>query len=382
VTLAAVGDDTGFALLELGLLLVGLAVLARLSHRVGITPVPLYLLAGLAFGDGGIAPLDLNEDFVETGAAIGVVLLLLSLGLEYRPDELLSTLRTSMPSGVVDLVLNATPGFLAGLLLGWGITPSLLLAGVTYISSSGIVAKVLSDLGRLGNRETPAVLALLVLEDLAMAVYLPIVAVLVAGRPGGEAVAAVTIAVLVVLVVLAVAVRWGDQISLVLASRSDEALLLGLLGATLLVAGGAEQLQVSSAVGAFLVGLGISEAVTQRVGPMLAPLRDLFAATFFVFFGLQLDPSDLPGSLVAASLLGVTTAATKAVAGAWAARRTGAGPRGQRRAGVTLIARGEFSIVIANLGVTAGIEPALGPLAAAYVLVLAVIGPLLAKIVR
>jgi CPA2 family monovalent cation:H+ antiporter-2 len=377
---AATGGTTGLALIELGAVLVGLAVLARLASRVGLTPIPLYLLAGLAFGEGGLAPLDLSEDFITTGAAIGVVLLLLSLGLEYTPDELVSTLRTSLPSGALDAALNFTPGFAFGLLLGWDVTPALLLGGVTYVSSSGIIAKVLGDLGRLGNRETPSVLAILVLEDLAMAMYLPVVAVLVSGRSAGSAVAAVGVAVGVVALVLWIALRYGEAISAALSSRSDEALLLGILGVTLLVAGGAEELQISSAVGAFLVGIALSETVSERVAPMLTPLRDMFAATFFLFFGLQLDPGDLPGALAIAALLAVVTAATKALTGILAARRAGVARSGQRRAAATLIAHGEFSIVIANIGVTAGTEPELGPLAAAYVLLLAIVGPVLARV--
>ncbi|MGH2766986.1 MAG: cation:proton antiporter, partial [Actinomycetota bacterium] len=165
-------------LLELGAIIVGLALLARLAGRFGFSPIPLYLLVGLAFGRGGLVPVVTAEEFIETGAEIGVILLLLLLGLEYTGEELTRGLRTGAASGAVDLVLNAAPGFAAGLLLGWGPVSAVLLAGVTYISSSGIVAKLLSDLGWVGNRETPAVLSVLVLEDLVMAVYLPVVAVL------------------------------------------------------------------------------------------------------------------------------------------------------------------------------------------------------------
>jgi CPA2 family monovalent cation:H+ antiporter-2 len=287
-----------------------------------------------------------------------------------------------LPSGAVDAALNFVPGLACGLVLGWDLTASLLLGGVTYVSSSGIIAKVLADLGRLGNRETPSVLAILVLEDLVMAMYLPVVAVLVAGRAAGTAVASVAIALSVVALVLWVALRYGETISAALSSRSDEALLLGILGATLLVAGVAEELQISSAVGAFLVGIALSETVSERVAPMLTPLRDMFAATFFLLFGLQLDPGDLPDALAVATLLAVVTAATKAATGVYAARRAGVGTAGQRRAAATLTARGEFSIVIANLGVTSAVEPDLGPLAAAYVLVLAVVGPVLARFTR
>ena len=145
--LAAVSDDVALIFVELGAIVLGLSVLARLSERFGLSPVPFYLLVGLAFGEGGIAPLDLSRDFIELTAEIGVLLLLLTLGLEYSSDELRRGLRSGLPSGLVDLVLNFPPGFAAGLVLGWSLQSAVLLGGITYISSSGIVAKVLADLG-------------------------------------------------------------------------------------------------------------------------------------------------------------------------------------------------------------------------------------------
>src|SRR5687767_15240063 len=109
------------------------------------------------------------------------------LGLEYTGEELGSSLRTGARAGVVDLVLNFTPGLAAALLLGWDPAAAVLLGGVTYISSSGVIAKGLADLDRLGNRETPSVLTTLVGEDLVMAVYLPLVAVLLLGSGLGSA---------------------------------------------------------------------------------------------------------------------------------------------------------------------------------------------------
>jgi len=110
-----------------------------------------------------------------------VFLLLFMLGLEYTGGELVENLRGGFPAAVVDLALNFTSGLIAGLLLQWPPLAAVLLGGVTYVSSSGVIAKVLADLRRLENPETPAVLSILVLEDLAMAVYLPLVAVLLAG---------------------------------------------------------------------------------------------------------------------------------------------------------------------------------------------------------
>jgi CPA2 family monovalent cation:H+ antiporter-2 len=220
----------------------------------------------------------------------------------------------------------------------------------------------------------------LVLEDLAMAVYLPLVAVLiVGGRPAGVALS-VAIAVMVVCGVLVIAVRYGNRISRLAAHQSDEIILLTIFGAVLLVAGLAQRFQVSSAIGAFLVGIAVSGPIAEQSHRLLAPLRDLFAATFFFFFGLQIDPSTLPPSLPVAVGLGVITGATKVLAGYWAAGRVGVDRQGRLRAGMALVARGEFSIVIAGLG--AGIEPKLQPLAAAYVLFLAILGPLLARATR
>jgi monovalent cation:H+ antiporter-2, CPA2 family len=376
---AAAGGDAALAFIELGAVAIGLALLARLSGRWGITAIPFYLLAGLAVGEGGFAPLDISADFIAQAADIGVLLLLLTLGLEYSPDELRQGLRTGFVPGLVDAAANFLPGFAAGLLLGWELQVALVLGGVCWVSSSGVIAKVLSDLDRLGNRETPAILNLLVIEDLAMAAYLPIVAALLAGTGAADATVTVAISLAAVAVILAVALRWGHGLSSFLAPGSNEALLLAVFGLTLLVGGLAEQLQVSSAIGAFLVGLALSGTVQERVGPLIEPLRDLFAATFFLFFSFQIRPDSLVDVLVPAVLLATVTGGTKLATGWFAARRVGIATAGRLRAGTVLIARGEFSIVIASLGAAAADGEELRALSAAYVLLTATAATVLTK---
>ncbi|MCF6523857.1 cation:proton antiporter [Streptomyces sp. JJ36] len=368
---------TAIMLIELGAVILGLGLVGRLATRIGMSPIPLYLLGGLAFGHGGVLPLDASEEFFEVGAEIGVILLLLLLGLEYSASELVSSLRTQFPSGAVDLVLNATPGAVAGVLLGWSPAAVVALAGVTWISSSGVIAKVLADLGRLGNRETPVVLGVLVLEDLAMAAYLPLLTTLVAGVSLAAGSVTLAVALGTVAVVLVVALRHGRIISRAVGTESAEMLLLVVLGLTLLVAGLAQRLQVSAAVGAFLVGIALSGETAENARSLLTPLRDLFAAVFFVFFGLSTVPAEIPPVLVPALLLAAATAATKIATGWYAARRAGIGPRGRWRAGGALVARGEFSIVIA--GLASGLDARIAPLAAAYVMLLVVTGPLAAR---
>lgn len=376
----AEAHDFSKLLIELGGALVGLAILARIASRWGISSIPLYLLGGLAFGRGGIAPLELSHDFIGTGAEIGVLLLLFMLGLEYSGHQLRDNLRTGIPAGVVDFLFNFPPGVLAGLLLGWKVLPSVLLGGVTWISSSGIISKVLSELGRQSNPEMPQILSILVFEDLVMAVYLPIVAVLTAGGGPAKIAVDVGIAIGAVIVVLFIALRYGQRWSAAMAHESDEIVLLSTFGTVLLVAGLAQGVQVSAAIGAFLVGIAVSGPITEQSHRLLAPLRDLFAAVFFFFFGMEINPLTLPRVVPAALVLATVTALTKVGTGYWAVRRAGGDRRSRWRAGVALVARGEFSMVIAGLG--SALEPALGPLSAAYILLLAIAGPVIARMVK
>jgi CPA2 family monovalent cation:H+ antiporter-2 len=373
-------EAASYLFIELGSAIVGLAVLARLANRWSFSAIPLYLLAGLAFGKGGFAPLNFSQSFVHNGAEIGVLLLLFMLGLEYTGEELKRNLRAGLGAGAVDFALNFTPGLLAGLWLGWKPLPAVLLGGATYISSSGIIARVLGDLGWMSHPETAAVLSVLVLEDLAMAVYLPLVGVLLVGGGAQTVVISVAVAIVVVLLVLIIAVRYGQRLSRFASHESDEVILLTILGTILLVAGLAQRAQVSAAIGAFLVGIAVSGPIAEQSHRLFAPLRDLFAATFFFFFGLEIDPHTLPATIPFAIGLGLLTAFTKIATGYWAARDSGADRRGQLRAGVALVARGEFSIVIAGLGTE--IEPRLGPLSAAYVLFQAILGPTLARLAK
>lgn len=374
---------TALALIQLGAVFFGLGVLGRVAARIGLSPIPLYLLGGLVFGTGGLIELHEVDDFIHIASEIGVVLLLLLLGLEYTAGELVTGMRKSWPAGLLDLVLNATPGVIVALMLGLGPTGAIAMAGVTYISSSGIVAKVLNDLGRLGNRETPTILSILVFEDLAMAVYLPVLTAVLAGVGFVAGMTTVGIALVAVTLVLVVALRYGKYVSAIVASEDREIFLLKLLGSALLVAGIASAVQVSAAVGAFLLGIAISDSTAHEATKILEPLRDLFAAMFFVLFGLSTDPTTIPPVLGWAVLLAVVTTATKIATGWWAAKRAGASQLGRARAGTALIARGEFSIVIAGLAVAAGAVPdEFAALATTYVLLMAIIGPIGARIVE
>ena len=264
-------------LLQLGAVLTVLALLGTVARRFALSPIPVYLLTGLALGNGGLAPVVTAGQFITTGAPIGIVLLLLTLGLEFSATEFASSLRHHLPSAAVDVVLNATPGALAGWLLGLNGVGVLALAGVTYVSSSGVIARLLEDLHRLGNRETPAVLAVLVLEDFAMAAYLPLVAVLGAGRSWLVAMGGMAAAVAALCVAFAASYRWGHHFGRLVTHPDSEQLLLRVLGITLIVAALAEKMHASAAVGAFLVGLTLTGETADRArkaaGSAARPVR-------------------------------------------------------------------------------------------------------------
>jgi CPA2 family monovalent cation:H+ antiporter-2 len=257
-----------------------------------------------------------------------------------------------------------------------------LLGGITYISSSGIIAKLLTDAGWMDNGETPTVLSILVLEDIAMALFLPLVTIFLVGQGLLSSLLSITVTVAAGGGMLFVAMRYGKRLSQLIAHSSDEIVLLTTLGLALLVAGVSERLQLSAAVGAFLVGITLSGRVAERTHELMHPLTDWFAAIFFLFFGLGIELNTLPPVILPALALVVVTALTKVATAWWSTRRMNLESSNRLRAGITLIARGEFSLVMAGMGIAAGLEPQLGPLTAAYVLFSVLLGTVLTRAVE
>jgi CPA2 family monovalent cation:H+ antiporter-2 len=259
-------------LIEVGALLLIMSIASRLANRLGQSPIPFYMTLGLLFGVGGFLSLEASMPFLKTGSEIGVVLLLLMLGLEFSPRELISNLKSSAPVGVWDALLNAVPGAAFGFIMGWGPLGALVMAGVTWISSSGVVSKVLTDLGRVGNRETPTVLAVLVIEDLAMAFYLPILSAVVIGASLAQGAITVAIAVGSVFLVLLVALRFGKRISRSLHREALTIVLLSLgliIGSTMLIMfmSDAGQERILFEVVSAFATVGMSTGITASLPP-------------------------------------------------------------------------------------------------------------------
>ncbi|MFH8979720.1 cation:proton antiporter [Streptomyces varsoviensis] len=357
------------------------AVLARAGGRIGLPTIPLFILAGILLGPhtpGYVLVADPHD--LEMLSALGLVLLLFYLGLEFHLDDLKTGGRKMALAGGAYLALNVGAGLVFGFATGWGTSEALVLAGVLGISSSAIVTKVLVDLGRLGNGETKPILGIIVVEDIFLALYLAALQPILSGADSLASAAGDAGKAFGFLLLLAVAARWGTRlIGKLMHTKDDELLVISFLGVAVLVAGVSEWFGVADAIGAFMVGLMLgSTGSGDRIRTLVHPLRDAFGAIFFFAFGLSIDPGDLPGVLVPVLIAVAVTLVMNVVAGLVAARLYGFGAQPAANISTTLLARGEFALILATMAAGAGLNPRLSPFIAGYVLVLAVLGPLAA----
>lgn len=371
----------GDLLVAIGGALLAAGLLARLGRRVGLPTIPFFMAAGIIFGPNtpGIVLVDDPHD-LELLAALGLILLLFHLGLEFNLDDLVAGGRRLVGIGAAYLVLNVGGGFLFGLALGWGTSEALVIAGAVGISSSAIVTKLLIELRRLANPESRLILGVIVVEDLFLALYLALLAPVLGEADGaGEAAREFAIAFVFLIALIALA-RWGARwVGPLVSSRDDELLTVSFLGFAVLVAGVAAELGVSDAIGAFLAGLVLAETVVAgRITRLVLPLRDAFAALFFFTFGLTIDPADAGAVAVPVVVAVVMSIVLNLAAGLLAGRVEGLDRVGAANVGFTILGRGEFSLILATLGVAAGLDERIGPFVALYVLILALLGPILA----
>jgi CPA2 family monovalent cation:H+ antiporter-2 len=364
---ASLSREDGLVLGEIGSVLIALGIAAFIASKFRFSAVPIILGAGLFFGNGGIVELNLSDDFLNLGAQIGAILLLLLLGLEYSASELVASVRERRSLGFVDLALNGAPGVLIGWMLGWGLIGSLTLGGITYVSSSGIAAQLIKDGSLNGLISTKRAISVLVIEDLFLALYLPILSALIASVAWVTGLVSISVALLIAGAALLFAAK-GLHVPHAPNIMGDSAtLLLTVFGAALLASGLATYIGFSGAVAAFLVGLILTGDVAIVARVRLAPLRDLFAAIFFLFFGLQTDPADIPRVLLPAIGLTILGVASKGLT-AWWATRDLVEDKSTIRVAALLIPRGEFSIVIAGLAAGATFANDLQSLTIAYVI--------------
>jgi len=382
-------------LLTIGALFAAIALASLLADRLGTSVIPLYIATGILVSpavagelviEGYDVPAIAAGEFVEVGAELGIVFLLFFLGLEFNLDRLIESRGRILRAGTIDLAINFTIGLALGYLLFDSLLAAFLLAGIVYISSSAIITKSLIDLGWIANDEAEPMLGTLVFEDLAIAIYLAVAVAIVSGGDGGLGLgASVALALGFIALLLAVVQFGGSAFERLLANTSNEYLVLRVVGVLVLVAGVALAIGVSEAVAAFFVGMAFaSTSHDDRLERLLEPVRDVFAAVFFVWIGIETDPELVLGVAALVAIAVVVTTPTKLVSGYLGGRVYDLSPRRSTRVGLGMVTRGEFSLIIAAVALegaggtlSAGVAGDIYSFAVGYVLAMSVLGTLL-----
>jgi CPA2 family monovalent cation:H+ antiporter-2 len=371
----------GDALIGIGGAFLAAGIFARFARRLGLPTIPFFMVAGILFGPRtpGLVVIEHPEQ-LELLGALGLILLLFHLGLEFSLGDLVAGGNRLLVAGGVYLALNVGGGLVFGMALGWGSSEALVIAGAVGISSSAIVTKLLIELRRLANPESRLILGIIVVEDVFLALYLALLQPVLGDASGPADAALEFLTALAFLLGLGAVARWGSTlVGRLIDTPDDELLTVCFVGLAVLVAGIAEELGVSDAIGAFMVGTVLAGSpAAGRIERLVLPLRDTFAAAFFFAFGLTIDPADVGEVALPVAAAVLLSVVLNVVAGRAAARLNGFGGQAALNIGLTVLGRGEFSLILATLAVSAGLDARIGPFVALYVLVLAILGPLLA----
>jgi monovalent cation:H+ antiporter-2, CPA2 family len=374
--------------LEMGLALSLIALAAAFSYWLRFSAVPFLILIGMAVGPHApkIGPLDFrfiqSAPLIEFMGRAGVLFLLFYLGLEFSVSRLIKAGRSIVLGGSIYIAINFAAGLGYAYLLGWPLKEMLVAAGITTISSSAIVAKVIFDFRRAANPETEMILGIIMFEDVFLAFYLSIVSglVLSGATSLGGILSSVAISLAFILGLIFVGMKATPLLNRVFRIPSNEVFLLVVFACLFLLAGFGETIHVAEAIGALLLGLVLSETEhSERIEHMIVPFRDFFGALFFFGFGLTIDPFGLGGAIWQALGAVALTIIGNVAAGVLAGRCAKLSMSASLNTGLTIVSRGEFSIIMANLAKAGGLAQVLQPFAALYVLILAVLGPLLTK---
>lgn len=373
---------------EVGIAVALITLTGLISSRLRFSVIPFYILIGMAVGPHapqiGIVDLRFIESstFIEFMGRLGILFLLFYLGLEFSVSRLLKSGKAILTGGMFYVGLN----FVSGLLLGWfmdlPLQETLVVCGIMTSSSTAIVAKVLVDLKRTANPETEIIMGMIMFDDLFIAIHISILTGLVlSGATSFLSVLLVSLSALLFIVLFLIIGRKSIKyIDKALNIKSSELFLLTVMTLLFLVAGFSETLHVAEAIGALMMGLVLGESRhVSRIEHQIMPFKDFFGAIFFFSFGLTIEPSSLGGAIGMTIIAVILTIASNYGAGMIAGRLAGMSPKASLNVGFTLVSRGEFSIIMANIGKAGGLMASIQSFAVLYVLILAVLGPILTK---
>ncbi len=375
-------------LLEVAIALAIIAIAGIIGYKTNFTLVPYLIIGGMLIGPN--APVFGSFDFriiaseslISFLGRLGVLFLLFYLGLEFSVGRLLQAGKTIFWSGSLYMLVVFSLGVLLPYSWGWPLLECIIAAGIFSISSSAIVAKVLIDFKRTARPESEIILGLMLFQDIFVAIYLSLASSLT--LRGTESINLTIISSLVSLLFIVVFVMVGMKAvpiwNKILDITSDEAFMLIIFSLLLWGSVMAESLHIAEAIGALLVGLILAETEhAERIRTLVVPYRDFFGALFFFSFGMTIDMFALQGAIVQVLIAVFATILVSFLVGMFIGRKLGYSHFASLNIGLTITARGEFSIVLANLARNGGLLAVLQPFAALYVLLLSLLGPLITK---
>jgi monovalent cation:H+ antiporter-2, CPA2 family len=334
-------------LLIAGLVLLGIFWLGFLSIKIKFPSVILYILFGILLADALY-----HNELLHFASEIGIVLLFFLLGLEFKLERLGGIAKRIWPAGLMDVLLNLGVVMAIGLLFHLDFFTAFLIGGIAYATSSSITAKQLGDTGRMANRETEFILGLLIFEDIVAPI---VVAVLMGMSSGGDFSSLDFIILLGKIIALTIG---AIILSKTLFKRFEEFLdriadedfrIALLIGISLAYGGLALLLGLSEVLGAFLAGMMLAEVKIEKIEHPVEPIKNLMLPLFFVYFGTTVELGDgvpMVGFLITVLVWSIIA---KVLVGMIGGRLYGLSKRLSFRAGLSICARGEFSVVIASL---------------------------------
>lgn len=375
-------------ILEIGIAVCLVASVGLISNKLRVSVIPFFILIGMVMGehapDLGLIDLQFKESrpFLDFMGRLGVLFLLFYLGLEFSVGRLVKSGKSIVTGGTIYVCINFVTGLLVGWMMGMPFAETMVLCGIMTSSSTVIVAKVLTDLQRTANPETEIILGMIMFDDLFIAMHISFLSGLVLSGGGSmwSVVGTCLLALGFILLFLILGRKMVPSIDKLLQVKSSEIFILIIFALLFTTAGFSESIHVAEAIGALMAGLVLADSkYIKRIEQMILPYKDFFGAMFFFSFGLSIDPMTLGGAVMWASIAAGLTILGNLASGYFATRISHMRNHAAFDIGFTLSARGEFSIIMANIGKAGGLNPIIQSFVVVYVLILSIIAPLLTK---
>ncbi|WP_118193398.1 cation:proton antiporter [Albibacterium indicum] len=375
-------------ILEIGIAVGLVALVGLISNKLRVSVIPFFILIGMILGpnapDLGIIDLQFKESmpFIEFMGRLGVLFLLFYLGLEFSVGRLIKSGKSIVTGGSIYVCINFVTGLLIGWMMGMPFAEIMVICGIMTSSSTAIVAKVLTDLRRTANPETEIIMGMIMFDDLFIAMHISFLSGLVLAGGGSvwQVVGTCLLALGFILLFLVVGRKVVPAIDKLLEVNSSEIFILIIFALLFITAGFSESIHVAEAIGALMAGLVLADSkYIKRIEGMVLPYKDYFGAMFFFSFGLSIDPTTLGGAVQWAAIAAVLTVIANLASGFFATRISKMKKQASFDIGFTLSARGEFSIIMANIGKAGGLNPIIQSFVVVYVLILSIVAPILTK---